>query len=129
RSSTGALPGCRDIGGSSMSQAVLGLGDLNADGTSDILFRNNSTGDIGFYQMSNGALQGWHDIGGSSTSYAVVGIGDFFGNATSSDIVFRNNATGDVGFYAIDTNGNFAGWTDIGGSSTAYSVVGVGDYN
>jgi hypothetical protein len=38
-----------------------------------------------------------------------------------------NNATGDLGFYAIN-NGTFGGWQDIAGSSTAYSVVAVGDY-
>jgi ELWxxDGT repeat protein len=128
--SAGAFNGWHQVGGSNTSYSAVGVGDLNDDGTSDILFRNDATGDIGFYQMSNGTLQGWHDIGGSSTAYAAVGIGDFFNNdGTSSDVVFRNNATGDLGFYDIDNNGSYAGWWDIGGSNTAYSVVGVGDYN
>jgi hypothetical protein len=93
---------------------------------SDILFRNDATGDTGFYQISNGANAGWQDIGASSTAYKVVGIGDFNGDGTS-DVLYRSAATGDTGFYAI-SNGTNAGWVDIGASSTAYSVVGVGDF-
>ena len=46
------------------------VGDYLGNGTDDILFRNNATGDVGFYQMSNGVNVGWHDIGGSSTAYS-----------------------------------------------------------
>lgn len=111
---------------SSKAYSAAGVGDFYGTGTSDILFRNDSTGDIGFYRMSNGNMVSWQDIGGSSTAYSVVGVGDFTGNGTD-DVLFRNNATGDLGFYALN-NGAFAGWHDIGGSSTAYSVAAVGDY-
>ena len=69
-------------------------------GTDDILYRNNATGDTGFYAIHNGANTGWVDIGASSTAYSVVGVGDLTGNGTD-DVLFRNNATGDTGFYAI----------------------------
>ena len=36
--------------------------ESNGAGISDTLFRNDSTGDVGFYAISNGALTGWHDI-------------------------------------------------------------------
>jgi hypothetical protein len=101
--------------------------NFNGNGVSDILFRNDSSGDVGWYNMQ-GSLVAWNDIGGSSTAYNVVGTGDFFGNRVS-DILFRNNATGDVGYYQMTYDGVFAGWRDIAGSATAYSVVGVGDFN
>jgi autotransporter passenger strand-loop-strand repeat protein len=47
--------------------------DFTGHGSSDILFRNNTTGDGGFYQISNGTLQGWQGIGGSSTAYLYRG--------------------------------------------------------
>src|ERR1700722_17710831 len=100
--------------------------DFYASGTSDVLYRNDATGDTGFYAISNGANTGWHDIGASSTAYSIVGTGDFYGTGTA-DILYRNAASGDTGFYAI-SNGANAGWHDIGASSTAYSVVGVGDF-
>jgi autotransporter-associated beta strand protein/probable HAF family extracellular repeat protein len=100
--------------------------DFDFDRTSDILFRNNASGDTWFEAMSNGAANGWNQIGGSSTSYTVVGVGDFYGTGTS-DALFRNNSTGDTWLEAI-SNGAFAGWNQIGGSDTHYSVVGVGDF-
>ena len=100
--------------------------DFSHTGTSDILYRNGSTGDTGFYAISNGANAGWQDVGASSTAYSVVGVGDFMGKGTA-DILYRNNISGDTGFYAI-SNGVNTGWHDIGASSTAYSVVGVGDF-
>jgi ELWxxDGT repeat protein len=114
------------IGGSDTSFNVVGTGDFYGTGTSDILFRNNSTGDTWFEAISNGAFAGWNQIGGSDTTYAVAGLGDFTGYGTS-DILFRNTSTGDTWFEAI-SNGASAGWHQIGGSDTHYSVVGVGDF-
>jgi serralysin len=44
--------------------------DFNSDATSDILLRNDASGDAGFFQMSNGANTGWHQISGSDTHYS-----------------------------------------------------------
>jgi hypothetical protein len=100
--------------------------DFTDAGISDILFRNDGAGDIGFYQMNNGVSTGWVDVGASSIAYSVVGIGNFMGTGTG-DVLYRNSGNGDTGFYEI-VNGLNAGWHDIGASSTAYSVVGVGDF-
>jgi hypothetical protein len=51
---------------------VAGVGDFHGNGTDDILFRNNTTGDVGYYAIVNGTFAGWHDIAGSSTAYNVV---------------------------------------------------------
>jgi hypothetical protein len=96
------------------------VGDFFGNGTNDILFRNNSTGDTWFEAVSNGASTGWYQIGGSNTNYSVVGIGDYFSTNTS-DILLRNTSTGDAWFEAI-SNGAFAGWNHIGGSNTSYNV-------
>ena len=108
-------------------EEALGRDNLPHGVTADVLYRNATTGDTGFYQMSNGAVQSWVSIGGSSATYAVVGIGDFNGDGTS-DILFRNSTTGDTGFYQM-SRGALEGWHRIGGSSAAYEVVGTGDYN
>jgi hypothetical protein len=100
--------------------------NFTSDNTSDILFRNTSTGDTWYEAMNNGAFAGWNQIGGSDTSFSVVGVGDFNSDG-ADDILFRNNATGDTWFEALN-NGTFAGWQQIGGSDTRYSVVGVGDF-
>ena len=100
--------------------------DFLDSGVSDILYRNNTSGDLGFYAIQNGTIQGWRDIGASSTAYGAVGTGDFDGGGTT-DVLFRNTTTGDAGYYQID-NGVLSGWRDIGAASTAYSVVGTGDF-
>ena len=117
----GANTGFVEVGPSSTAYTAVGTGDFYGNGTSDILFRNNSTGDVGFYAISNGVDTGWHYVAPSSTAYTAVGVGDYFGNGTD-DILFRNNASGDVGFYEIN-NGMDVGWVDVGPSSTAYNVV------
>jgi endoglucanase len=101
-------------------------GDFNSDGTSDILFRNDVTGDTWYEAISNGAFAGWNQIGGSSTSYAAAGVGEFYGTSTS-DVLYRNNLTGDT-WLAELSNGAFAGWHQVGGSDTNYKVVGVGHF-
>src|ERR1700722_12937309 len=100
--------------------------DFSQSGTSDVLYRNDSSGDTGFYRISGGSNAGWTDIGASSTAYSIVGTGDFIGNGTEG-VLYRSATTGDTGFYAT-SNGVNPGWPDIGASSTAYGVVGVGDF-
>ena len=51
--------------------AVVGVGDYFANGTQDILFRDNSTGDTWVEALSNGRSNGWHQIGGSDTGFTV----------------------------------------------------------
>ena len=96
--------------------------DFNGDHTADILFRNNSTGDTGFYAMSNGVNTGWQRLGtGTSTAYTVA-TGDFNGDGTP------------ISCSATTRPGT---WVSIrwaarrrarSASSAAYGVVGAGDF-
>jgi uncharacterized delta-60 repeat protein len=95
--------------------------DFNGDNFSDILWRNNSTGDTGYADVHNAAF---HGLGGSPTAYSVVGTGDFNGDGFS-DILWRNNSSGDTGYADIHN----AAFQSLGGSPTAYSVAGTGDFN
>ena len=51
----------------------MGVGDYFGNGTDDVLYRNNTSGDTGFYSISNGVNTSWRDLGASSTAYSVVG--------------------------------------------------------
>jgi hypothetical protein len=99
--------------------------DFTGDAVSAILYRNASTGDVG-YRAMNGGVGTWHDIGGS-VSYNVVGTGDFDGNY-AADILYQN-ASGDTAYYANTLDGTPGTWVDLGIISTAYKVVAVGDLN
>jgi uncharacterized delta-60 repeat protein len=99
------------------------INDFNGDGFSDVLWRDNSSGDTGYTDFHAG--NAWHGLGASSTAYSVVGTGDF--NADGfSDLLFRSAASGDTG-YSDQHNAN--AWHGLGAASTAYSVVGTGDFN
>jgi hypothetical protein len=95
--------------------------DFNSDSFSEILFRNNSSGDTGYTDIHNNVF---HSLGGSPVAWSVVGSGDYNGDSFS-DILFRNNSTGDTGYTDIHNNV----FHSLGGSPAAYSVVGSGDYN
>jgi Ca2+-binding RTX toxin-like protein len=100
--------------------------DFNADATSDVFWRNNSTGHVGTWEMRNN-VPTWHDLGGSGADYKVAGIGDFNGDGTA-DLFWRNDSTGHVGIWEM--HNNVQTWRDMGLSSGVdYKVVGVGDLN
>jgi hypothetical protein len=67
----------------SVSLTIPPADNFNSNNTSDILFRDNSTGDTWYEAMNDGAFANWFQIGGSSSSYDVIGTGDFFGTGTS----------------------------------------------
>jgi autotransporter-associated beta strand protein len=125
----GVNTGWHDVGASSSAYKVVGAGDFSGEGNSDVAYRNSTTGDTGFYSIVNGANTGWTDIGLTSTAYSVVATGDFEGANGGSYLLFRNNATGDAGFYTYSDAHSIFLWNDIGASSTAYSVVGTGDFD
>jgi hypothetical protein len=101
--------------------------DFNNDNVSDVLFRNNATGDFGFYQLTAQGGSTWKPLGASSSAYSVVGTGDFNGDG-NADILFRNATTGDFGADLLNS-GPGVTWDPFGGSSPAYGVAGIGDFN
>ncbi|MCW3095458.1 MAG: hypothetical protein JWL77_1076 [Chthonomonadaceae bacterium] len=108
---------------------VVGVGDLNSDGKSDLVFQNQTTGRIIVWFMNGAFYQG--GVVFSSTPAAgwqVVGVGDFNKDGRS-DLVFQNQATGQIALWYLN------GTTYAGGAilttvpAAGWKVVGVGDYN
>jgi glucose/arabinose dehydrogenase len=99
--------------------------DLDGSGTSDILWRNGSTGDVEFWRMSNSQRTSFA-IAASSTDWDVVGLGDFDGDDTA-DVLWRNPMTGAVGEWQM-INGRRT-WLPIATSSTDWGVAGIGDFH
>ena len=103
--------------------------DFSGQGiTSDILFRDNATGESGYFALQPGGVSGtWVGFGPSSIAYAVSGIGDFSGNGTAG-ILFHDSTTGDTGYFTLPPGGGQGSWHDLGQSSTAFSIVANGDF-
>ena len=99
--------------------------DFNADGRSDILWRDTG-GDATIWRMSGGTILGGSSQGNVTTNWSVVGSRDFNGDGFA-DILWRDTA-GDVWMWLMD-NAAPLQKSVIGNVSTIWSVVGTGDFN
>jgi hypothetical protein len=101
--------------------------DFNSGGTSDVLWRNTTTGEADVWFMHNGQVTTNNVMGSVSTAWQFAGAGDFTGTGTS-DVLWRNTATGEVDTWLI-TNGHITGGTAVGHASSAWQSLGTGDFN
>ena len=99
--------------------------DLTGDGTSDILWRNGTTGQFGMFDMSGGTPT-WSVLGSESTAWQIAGSGDFDGDGTD-DILWRNDTSGGIGFSAMGTGSPV--WNALGTAGAEWQIMGVGDFN
>ena len=108
---------------------VVGTGDFNGDGRSDILWRNDN-GELGDWL---GTASGGYIVNGAAsvtvpTSWHVVGTGDFNGDGRS-DILWRND-DGSFGDWLGTASGGFTvNNASITRVSTNWHVVATADYN
>ena len=99
--------------------------DLNGDGKSDLIFRNDSTGQINAWLMNGAAAASTAGFVGPG-AWTVTHVADFNGDGRA-DILFRND-DGTVALWLMN------GITNIGnvillGAATGWTVTHVGDFN
>lgn len=99
--------------------------DFNADGQSDVLWRNITTGQDAIWL--SGRLSTPQTVTGvTDQAWKVAGVGDFNGDS-KADILWRNSTDGRN---AIWLSANSATQQGINGvSAQAWTIVGVGDFN
>ncbi|GJL57657.1 MAG: hypothetical protein NPIRA03_05140 [Nitrospirales bacterium] len=109
-----------------MSPNVSALGDLDASGTTDLIWRNTTDGSTAIWLMNGTTIAASGFPGGVPMSWQIAGVGDVNGNG-KADLVWRN-ATGTVAVWLMNgisvTTLGFPGST-----STAFEIAGVGDVN
>ena len=72
------------------------VGDIDGDGSADIIWRNLATGEISVWYLSDtGAILRSISLGTPGTAWSLINTGDFDGNGIQ-DIFFRNTATGEA---------------------------------
>jgi alpha-tubulin suppressor-like RCC1 family protein len=100
--------------------------DFNADGKSDLLWRNSSNGYVAMWLMSGAQASQAGIIFDSDSTWVPKGKGDFNGDG-KCDIIWRRSTTGAVALWFMN------GLTTIGSGylcdSSDRSVAGVGDFN
>jgi len=72
------------------------VGDIDGDGSADLIWRNLGTGEIiAWYLSATGSVLKSTSLGVPGTAWTVVNTGDFDGNGIQ-DIFFRNTSTGEA---------------------------------
>jgi Ca2+-binding RTX toxin-like protein len=110
---------------------VVGIGDFNGDGRSDILWRNNDGRITDWLGTANGGFtpNAANALAGVSTDWHVAGVGDFNGDGRA-DILWRNNDGRITDWLGTSTGG----FTDnaanaLASVSTDWQIAAVGDFN
>ena len=118
-----------DLGTHGVSWPIAGVGDFNADGTSDILWRSPGTGQVDQWQMKNGGWSKSIDLGATKgAQWLLSGVGDFNADGTS-DVLWRDISNSQVDQWQMK-NGNWSKSIDLGTTKGAqWQLAGVGDFN
>ena len=110
---------------------VVGLGDFNGDGKTDILWRDDSGLLATWLGQANGGFADnyTNSVVQVPTDWQVQGIGDFNGDG-KADILWRNS-TGLLATWLGQANGGFAHNYDNSAVQvpTDWQVQGIGDFN
>lgn len=109
---------------------IVGTGDFDGDGKTDILWWNASTGQLGIWFMNGTSFKYYQDISYivTDTNWQVAGVGDFNGDG-KADILWRDQSTGQVGIWLMDAATIASSqiiWTV---SDLNWQIEGVGDFN
>jgi hypothetical protein len=116
------------------SWRIVGGGDIDADGTGDIVWRNSASNELGVWYMRNAGVQRWQSLGVQlGLPWEVQAIGNVVpasmtGGNDGADIVWRNTTTGANQAMVVTSSGigRVAALPTVAGS---WRVKGAGDYN
>jgi hypothetical protein len=105
---------------------IVGSGDYNGDGRSDVLLHNASENKFDLWTMGDGGTHESEllpdDFGNAAE---VIASGDFDGDGRS-DILWRNLKDGEVDIWGLTRDSTLG---PLEGSESAWSAVGAGDFD
>ena len=134
---------CDAASGCSSQWTLVGTGDFNGDGITDVLWHNPITGVVGAWLLdSHGTVIKAQNLSwrcgpdnGCSRDWKAVAVGDFNGDGVP-DVLWQNATTGVVAAWLLDFSGNVMRALDLSwrcgpdtGCSRDWRVVGTGDFN
>jgi hypothetical protein len=109
---------------------VVGTGDFNGGGKSDILWSNGGTITDWLGTATGGFTDNWNNAAANvGTNWQVVGTGDFNGDGRD-DILWRSDTGTIVDWLGTSTGGFEANWNNsVANVPLDWKVAGVGDFN
>jgi hypothetical protein len=103
------------------------LGDFEANGKSDIVWRNTSSGAVAVWLMNGTTIAFSGFPGGVPLEWQIAGVGDVDGDS-KADVIWRHSTSGTVAVWLM----NGLSITSVGfpaSTSTDWKIEGVGDFN
>ena len=103
------------------------VADFAGDQMSDLLWRNDSTGNLDEWQIANGGWTRSVDLGGHPGAGWQLASGDFNGDG-ADDIFWFQPESGDTDIWQM-ANGGWAASISPGPHPTGFQVAGTGDFD
>ena len=109
---------------------IVGTGDFDGDGKSDILWRHTTLGDVWVWLMDGATLTpgGQVYIDRVDPGYVVKGVGNLDANG-KADIVWHHATTGEVWAWPMNGTTRVSEAWVANVPDTGYRIVGTGDYD
>jgi hypothetical protein len=102
--------------------------DASGDGFSDIVWYNNTSGQVVVWFVNGTSVIGGGSPGSAPSPWAIVGQRDFNGDGFS-DILWRNATTGQTVVWLLNQNATVIGGGLLGTAASPWVVVGTGDFD
>ena len=103
---------------------MLGLGDFNGDGQTDLLLRNTN-GAVGCY-FTSGETLGWNYFQSLGDEWTIAAVGDLNGDGRD-DVVLKHDA-GFAGSWLTQSDYTMA-WANLDTLQDGFTIVGCGDFD
>ena len=112
------------VGGHSSGWTIVGVGDLDGDQRSDVIWHNATSGELYYWTMGGASIIGGRGGAFLPPGHSVRAIGDFNGDGRA-DVLSSNGQ--EIRIALMTANGSFGATTFVGGHSGGWTIVGVGD--
>ncbi len=121
--------------GEPIGPQVMGTGDFNGDGRSDVLLYDQGTGVVSYWIMDSfGNVVGTQELSQKrlgTLGFTIKGTGDF-NNDGYLDVLWYNATTGNVAAWLLDGAGTVISGLETlqtAPASSGWALVGTGDFN
>jgi hypothetical protein len=109
--------------------SVAGVGDLDGNGTADVLWRQSGTGTLAVWSMNGASIVSSNIINAvPDATWSVAAIADFTGTGRA-DLLWRQSTTGTLAFWSM--NGANIGASRIVSAApdASWTIAASGDFN